>query len=161
MDNILGFMRRMGWGWLIGVIVAGLAFATMMIVVWMLHPPTGLSLALSTAEVTVVPAPTLTQVIAITQATITATPYVSPEGISVGGYVQITGTGGIGLRLREGPGTSFAQRFLGMEDEVYLVKDGPKDVDGLTWWYLEAPYDKNRTGWAAAKYLEAIKPPAN
>jgi hypothetical protein len=161
MENNLGFLRKIGWGWLVGAVVAGLAFVTLMVVVWMLRPPSGQSLALSTAEVTVVPAPTLTSVLALNQPTITSTPYISPEGIGVGGYVQIGGTGGIGLRLRAGPGTSNTQLFLGMEDEVFLVKDGPKDADGLTWWYLEAPYDKNRTGWAAAKYLVAIKAPTN
>ena len=81
------------------------------------------------------------------------------DGIGIGLYVQITGTGGDGLRLRAGPGTSNDPRFLGYEAEVFLVKDGPKLADGFTWWFLEAPYDKGRSGWAASKYLGVVTAP--
>ena len=80
----------------------------------------------------------------------------SQGGIAVGMYVQISGTGGEGLRLRSGPGVKFTPLFLGMEAEVYLIKDGPKDADGYTWWFLVAPYDQNRKGWAASKYLTIV-----
>jgi hypothetical protein len=77
-------------------------------------------------------------------------------GISIGSYVQISGTDGAGLRLRSGPGTTNPQRFLGMDAEVFQVKEGPKTADGFTWWYLEAPYDPQRTGWAASEYLKVV-----
>jgi hypothetical protein len=75
------------------------------------------------------------------------------------GNVQISGTGGDGLKMRSGPGVSSDTIFLGMEAEVYLVKDGPKLADGYTWWYLQAPYDTTRTGWAASKYLTIVASP--
>jgi hypothetical protein len=85
----------------------------------------------------------------------------SQGGIAVGMYVQISGTGGEGLRLRSGPGVKFDPLFLGMEAEVYMIKDGPKDADGYTWWFMVAPYDQNRKGWAASKYLTIVaSPPA-
>jgi hypothetical protein len=41
------------------------------------------------------------------------------------------------------------------------VKDGPQIADDFTWWYIEAPYDPERSGWAASKFLKVINPPAN
>jgi hypothetical protein len=74
-------------------------------------------------------------------------------------YVQISSTGGSGLRLHAEPGTSSKALFLGMESEVYLVQDGPQQKDGFTWYYLVAPYDKSRSGWAASNYLVVIQKP--
>lgn len=80
-------------------------------------------------------------------------------GIGAGMYVQISGTGGDGLRLRSGAGTNFPARFLGRESEVFQVRDGPKDADGYTWWYLVTPYDESRSGWAAASFLAVVAEP--
>ncbi len=76
--------------------------------------------------------------------------------IIIGSFVQISGTDQEGLRLRAGPGTGYNQLFLGMESEVFEVKDGPVASDGYAWWYLIAPYDKKRNGWAASDYLVRI-----
>lgn len=84
---------------------------------------------------------------------------VDASGIGLDLYVQITNTGGVGLRLRSGPGTNNPARFLGKEDEVFQVKDGPRIADGFTWWYLVTPYDEHRSGWAASKYLVLIETP--
>ena len=84
----------------------------------------------------------------------------TPEGqIGIGAYVQITGTEGAGLRIRKDPGQTGETVFLGEEEETFVVKDGPREADGYTWWYLVAPYDDTRAGWAAADYLAAIPPP--
>ncbi len=79
----------------------------------------------------------------------------------MGVYVQITGTNGDGLRIRSAPGVSSTPLFLGMDSEVFLVKDGPREADGYTWWFLTAPYDTNRSGWAAASYLSLVQTPQN
>ena len=114
----------------------------------------------SLPKVTLIAAPTLTPTLAAPTPTPVGTPTGQPvDGIGVGMYVQITGTGGDGLRLRAGPGKSNDPRFLGNESEVFLVKDGPKFADGLTWWLLEAPYDKTRSGWAAAQFLGVVNAP--
>lgn len=102
------------------------------------------------------PSPTPTQPPVVGTPTLTTAPSIG--GISVGSYVQITGTEGVGLRLRSGAGTSNAPRFLGMDEEVFLVKDGPKTADNLTWWFLQAPYDPSRSGWAASQYLKVVSP---
>jgi hypothetical protein len=111
------------------------------------------------AAFTMIPAPTLTAT--PTPVIHTPTPTVPPavDGITLGNYVQIAGTGGAGLRIRSGPGTSNAPNFLGMDSEVFVVKDGPQVSDGFTWFFLEAPYDPSRSGWAASQYLSVIVEP--
>lgn len=79
------------------------------------------------------------------------------SGIVVGAVVQIFNTEGAGLRLRSNPGTSSSVQFIGEELEPFTVVNGPTDQDGYVWWYLESPYDVNRSGWAAAEYLQMIK----
>jgi hypothetical protein len=88
-----------------------------------------------------------------------AIPTPMPGEISLGAYVQIVGTGGTGLRLRDEPGLNSKVNTLGGEVEVFEVKDGPKDLDGYTWWYLVGPYDTSRHGWAVANYLKIIQNP--
>lgn len=112
-------------------------------------------------EVTLIAAPTLTpKAINPTRIpTPTATSiFFLPEGvIGVGIYVQVTGTGSAGLRMRGEPGLNSPVNFSAMESEVFLVIDGPETADGYIWWHLEAPYDRNRNGWSAADFLTPIK----
>lgn len=84
---------------------------------------------------------------------------VPPGQIGIGGYVQITGTQGAGLRIRSAPGQGSDTVFLGEESETFQVKDGPQQADGYTWWYIVAPYDNQRAGWAAADFLAAVASP--
>lgn len=106
-------------------------------------------------------------IIAPSTSTATAAPTPTPAGtatvpagqIGVGGYVQITGTQGAGLRIRSAAGQSSDTVFLGEESETFQVKDGPKQADGYTWWYIVAPYDSQRAGWAAADFLAPVAPP--
>jgi hypothetical protein len=81
------------------------------------------------------------------------------SGISIGSFVQISGTGGVGLRIRLEPGKESPPQFIAMENEVFEIKDGPILSDDITWWLLVAPYDINRKGWAAGQYLTIIKSP--
>lgn len=100
------------------------------------------------------PAPTATLV-----PTSTPTPeFVGPPSgqMGVGAYVQIVGTEGRGLNIRSAPGLSTNIQFLAYDAEVFVVSDGPQEVDGLTWWYLVTPVDAARAGWAAATYLEVV-----
>jgi hypothetical protein len=73
--------------------------------------------------------------------------------------VQIIGTGGDGLRLRDQPGLDGKVLLLGSEAEVFRVQDGPREVDGYTWWYLVGPFDETRRGWAVANYLQIVQNP--
>jgi hypothetical protein len=87
------------------------------------------------------------------------TPTLPPNTIGIGGYVQISGTEGEGLRIRSAAGLNSNTVFRGEEAEVFVVRDGPQDVDGYTWWYLVAPYDDTRAGWAAADFLAVVPAP--
>lgn len=111
------------------------------------------------ADVTVIPASTSTS---SAPPTPTIDPFASPTspaGIAVGNYVQITGTEGQGLRIRKDAGLDGEFEFLAYDAEVFVVQDGPHEVDGYVWWYLVAPYDDTRVGWAAADFLSYVPAP--
>lgn len=114
----------------------------------------------ATAILTIVPAPTSTigsQMSLFSTPTATQPPLaITIDGIGIGVYVQISGTGGDGLRLRREPGINSEVLFLGYESEVFKVVEGPREADGFTWWYLTAPYDEKRSGWAASSFLRVI-----
>ncbi len=108
-------------------------------------------------NVTVIPAPTQTNIVILPTDLPTPTPeapVILPDGaIGINVYVKVTGTEGLGLRMRAGAGTGAEVNFLAMDDEVFKVVGGPEVSDGYTWWQLEAPLDQSRSGWAAENYL--------
>jgi hypothetical protein len=79
--------------------------------------------------------------------------------IKIGDYVQVSGTGGAGLRLHSSAGVSYPVNYLAMGAEVFIVKDGPINADGYTWWLLQDPYTKKDVGWGVADYLSVISNP--
>ncbi|HNB51437.1 MAG TPA: hypothetical protein PK530_05820 [Anaerolineales bacterium] len=123
-------------------------------------PPSGVP----TAVVMVIPAPTSTQpgIVSPTETpaltpTVPASP--APGVIELGATVEIAGTDGEGLNLRSTPGLNGKVQYLGLESEVFVVQDGPQEVDGVTWWYLVGFFDEGRSGWAASNYLQTIQNP--
>ncbi len=101
--------------------------------------------------------PTATQV-----PTSTLTPTFAPlqsGELGIGSFVQIVGTEGAGLNIRSGPGLDTEIQFLGYDEEVFEVRDGPVESNGLTWWYLVTPVDESRAGWAASNYLSVVANP--
>jgi len=50
-------------------------------------------------------------------------------------------------------------RFLAIDGEVFQVMDGPVELDGYTWWLLQAPYDPNVQGWAVADFMIVVQNP--
>jgi hypothetical protein len=147
---------------LLAVLLAGVTLA----VLWITRPATAPS-SPATAVFYVIPAPTLTQPPPALAPTATASPTPSLQVppapaagvIEVGDSVQITGTGGDGLRLRAAPGLQSDVLVLGADAEVFRVSDGPRQADGLTWWYLVGLYDASRHGWAVSNFLAVIKNP--
>lgn len=138
--------------------VAGcLLIATLVSVGW-LRPRPSSEVGFTPADLTIIAPPTATASATATAAAVT-TPTISPNQIAIGAYVQISGTGGDGLRIRSAPGLSSETVFRGEEAETFQVRDGPRDADGYTWWYLVAPYDETRAGWAAAAYLAVVPSP--
>jgi hypothetical protein len=110
------------------------------------------------AVLTVIPVPTPTPTVIPPTLGLIATLEIN-SGIQVGSYVKISGTEEEGLRLRRDPSLNGDIIYLGLEDEVFLVKDGPEDQDGYLWWYLEAPLNKTRKGWAVSNYLQPAQNP--
>lgn len=120
-------------------------------------PPTAVVKVIAAPTATL-PVPTPTQTVEVTPTT-TGLPLPPPGDITVDAFVQIAGTGGDGLRLRIEPGLDSDVRMLGLETEVFQVRDGPREVDGYTWWYVVAPVDESRNGWAVANYLAVVQNP--
>ncbi len=111
------------------------------------------------AAQTVIPAPTGTPPFLATPTLEGQSAGLAEGEIGIGGYVQIKGTDGQGLRLRSDAGLNAEQLFLGFDSEVFQVQDGPLFKDGYTWWYLVAIYDDSRAGWAAQDFLGYIPAP--
>ncbi len=148
------------WVIVLAIFLGVAGFLTILAGLYLLKPAVEAA-AEPTAILTVVNAPTSTppgnQSLFDTPTPTATTSGVTINGISQGVYVQISGTGGDGLRLRSEPGTESPVLFLGYESEAFQVTDGPQLVDGYTWWYLTAPYDKNRSGWAVADFLKIVQ----
>jgi hypothetical protein len=144
------------------ILLIGLVLVGVVILFWGRNPAPQIGIM---PEVTKIAAPTLTPKVVDPTQTPTPTPtsiFFLPEGvIGVGIYVQVTGTGGSGLRMRGEPGLDGSINFSAMDSEVFLVIDGPVTADGYVWWHLEAPYDQNRNGWSAANFLNPIKDDAD
>jgi hypothetical protein len=143
--------------------IAGLVLIGALVILFFLLPPSRRPLPEVPAVSTVITAPPLEPTTDPTpSAEITAT---LPEGvpsdpggsINIGITVQISGTEGQGLRLRRDPGKNSTPIFLGAENEVFEVVDGPASADGFNWWYLKAPADSTRQGWAVANYLLPVQ----
>ena len=152
-------------GVILGAIFVGLAlFGLTVGVIWYIRPAP-VPVGASTAILNIISVPTATPVLPTITPTSLPTPTSnvppSPEAgsLSVGAYVQISGTGGDGLRIRSEAGLQGQVQALGIEAEVFQITDGPQDADGYTWWYLTAPYEEARRGWAVANYLQVIQNP--
>jgi len=76
--------------------------------------------------------------------------------IKVDAYVHVVNTGG-GLRLRYEPGLLSEVNYLAVDYEVFVVEDGPREADGMTWWFLVAQADDRRNGWGASNYLQVVR----
>ena len=150
--------------WVVGgAILLGVSMLCASILLLTAARPSRSAAPTTTAIVQVIPLPSSTP----TPPPATPSPELTPTlpvppasgNISVGAFVQVTGTGGDGLRLRSDPGLNGVVRFLGLEAEVFQVSEGPQQLDGYTWWYLVAPYDASVRGWAVANYLVVVQSP--
>jgi len=146
------------------VILGALGFAGLLILITavaigLTSAPQPSDVGFVPADVTMIPAPTGTSGAPPTPTIDPFASPTSPAGIAIGNYVQITGTEGQGLRIRREPGLGGEFQFLAYDSEVFVVQDGPREVDGYVWWYLTAPYDETRVGWAAADFLTYIPEP--
>lgn len=153
--------RQLFNGWVIlgALVIAGLLTLITVISIGWTSPSQSSGIGFAPADLTMIPAPTSTSGVPPTPTIDPFAPTPALDGITIGSYVQITGTNGGGLRMRASPGLSGTPEFLGFDSEVFLVEDGPREADGYVWWYLVAPYDDTRAGWAAADFLSYIPSP--
>lgn len=147
------------WVILGALVLAGLLLLITVISIGWTTSPQSPDVGFAPADLTVIVAPTATSNVTPTATIDPFAPSPTPTGLAVGTYAQITGTDGQGLRIRSEPGLTGNPVFLGLDSEVFLVQDGPREADGYVWWYLVAPYDENRAGWAAANFLTYIPAP--
>ena len=144
------------WTILGALLVAACLLLTTLFAIGWLRPRQAGDQGFVPADLTVIPPPTATPSPAPTA---TAAGTAAPQGMAIGAYVQISGTEGAGLRIRSAPGLNSDTVFLGEEAETFKVQDGPQEAEGHTWWYIVAPFDESRAGWAAADYLTVVPPP--
>ncbi len=140
------------------VLIAACLLTTTLLGIGWLRPRQSGEAGFVPAGLTVIPPSTLTPSPAPTPTNL-GTPSPAAGQIAVGGYVQIKGTEGQGLRIRSAPGLNSDTVFRGEEEETFKVTDGPQQADGYTWWHVVAPYDETRAGWAAADFLAAVPAP--
>lgn len=155
-------MRRIPFVEILGSILVGLGLFLFGMFVLNVLRPTDSPVGVDTVMLEVIYAPTETPNPPTPfPVTPTVTPDVPPptSGISIDGYVQVSGTGGDGLRVRQGPGLDYEALFVGLESEVFNVINGPHEADGYSWWHLSAPYDETIRGWAVSNYLEVVENP--
>lgn len=146
------------------IIFAAGVFAVLVIILWSAKAK-GITQVPATAILHVIEAPTQTPPAPNATQTPVTTPTASeqvpqPSGdISIGDYVQVSGTAGDGLRLHMEAGVSSEVRYIAIESEVFQVKDGPIVADGYTWWRLQDPYTENAVGWGVGNYLVIVQNP--
>jgi hypothetical protein len=174
-DTILPMVRNKFFRLLLDplVVLGSLGFAVSLFLATLLlfwfARPVPVPAGLTTADMLVIARPTETPTARFPTPTETVvetlTPSPSPlplppaEDLTVGAFVQVSGTGTDGLRLRIEPGLAGKVRFLAIEAEVFQIRDGPEEVDGYTWWYLVAPFEETRNGWAVSNYLSLVQNP--
>jgi len=147
------------WVILGAILIAGILILITAISIGLTSPLQSSDVGFVPANLTVIPAPTVTSNAPPTPTIDPFAPTPIPTGIAIGNYAQITGTDSEGLRIRSEPSLNGEPVFLGYDSEVFIVQDGPREADGYTWWYLVAPYDQTRAGWAAADFLTYIPSP--
>ena len=146
---------------MLGAVAIAIIFLSGTIVVFMATRGEPAPAGLPTASLYIIPAPTETQPAPTTIPLPTPTstsevPPPQPPGvIAVGSYVEVTGTGTVGLRLHSSPNLDSNTDFLAGDNEIFKVTDGPRQADDYTWWFLVSPSDENRRGWAVANYIVA------
>jgi hypothetical protein len=151
---------------LAGIIFGLIIFAVLVGLLWSSRGKMGSQIP-ATAMLSVIDAPTETPLAPAVTPTPATTPTPTQQepmqggNIAIGDYVQVSGTGGEGLRLHTSAGISSDVRYIAIEAEVFIVKDGPVDADGYIWWLLQDPYSDNATGWGAANYLVVVQNPAS
>ncbi len=108
------------------------------------------------ALATLTPSPVPTNTLEVTRVAGTPTALLEVSTFKIGELVEIFGTEGDGLRVREEPGLASKVIYLGIDNEVFEILDGPLSLEEYEWWLLQSPYNEARAGWAVGVFLRAI-----
>jgi hypothetical protein len=158
-------LSRLRGGWLLRLAGAGIGvlIAALLLIVSRLS---GLSASVAAPPpvLTVIPIPISNSLPTATpQPSLIPAPLGSPtpdpqsaKQFTLGELVEVYGTQGDGLRIRESPGLEATILVLGLESEVFQVAAGPVISDGLSWWRITSLYDPTETGWAADSFLRSF-----
>jgi hypothetical protein len=147
-----------------GIIFAMGIFVVFVVILWSAKGNDAVQTP-ATAILNIIKAPTGTSIAPAQTPTAVTTQSSSqqspPPGgdIALGDYVQVSGTGGDGLRLHKSAGVASEVQYVAIDTEVFTVKDGPIEADGFVWWLLQDPYTANARGWGVSNYLVVIKNP--
>lgn len=139
---------------LVAIVLSG----TFLLVVYA-NRATRVNPAVSTAILNKIAAPTFSLSPQTSQSTLGTPPIANPlsttssEEIKIGTLVQVSGTGGDGLRIRVSPGLGNDVIFVVKDGDVFRVSDGPQEASGYTWWYLISTLDDNIRGWGVGNFL--------
>ncbi len=83
---------------------------------------------------------------------IVATP--PPPPLSAGARAEVFGTGADQLRVRSGPGTTYATLQIVPDGTQVQVLEGPSPADGFQWWRVQLP--DGTVGWVVGDFLRTI-----
>jgi len=158
------------WLWLgLGLLitVVGLGIAITLISSFLARPPQEQTAApLPTViRLTAPPRPTIfaTEVVPTLTPSPTFTPVPTPDAasappeITAGFYAAVVNTGGVGVTVRGGPGTSNQPVTVATEGTVLFVLDGPTVGGEFQWWQVRLPDETE--GWVAGDFLEPSAAP--
>lgn len=73
--------------------------------------------------------------------------------IALGMNIKVSGTGNEGLRMRSGAGIDQQTMYVAQEGEPFQIIDGPKVLDSLIWWKIQALNNPGKTGWSVQDYM--------
>lgn len=125
-----------------------------------LPAPTAAPVVLTATLAPATPTPWPTATLPAPTEAITTLPAPPAGEVKIGAYVQVFGTGDAGvLNLRAEPSLQATVNYVALEREVLQVQAGPKQANGITWWYLVDPASSTRSGWAAQNYLQVVQGP--
>jgi hypothetical protein len=146
--------------WVLGALVGVVAVAV--VALWAVYLLRGQSPSGGPTPAPIIwtptPAPTSPPPTPVPTETAAPPPTASPD-IAIGVYVRVTGTGDVGLSLREGPGPTYPRVDIALEGEVFIVVDGPKPAGGYDWWKVRDPDNAEREWWGAGNFLEPVAHP--
>lgn len=156
--------RSVPWLWLgLGIVTSLLVVAglVLLLINFLAQPPeeSAASLDPTIIRLTAPPMPTATPLqipptltVAPTSTPVpTIDPAFAPPEVTAGYYAVVVDTGGVGVRLRNGPSTRTVPVSLAPEGAILFVLQGPEDSDSRLWWQVRM--SDGTEGWAAADFL--------